>query len=391
MIKKPKVLWLLTHRIQYFTNLLNRLHEREKVEPVVIYAHESDKLADKDFGLTVDWSGGTSVSCREYVLKDSAKRSNEGFWSSYSRELLPLIKQLQPDVIHLNGWRNAMSIQAWWWARQRGIPYFVRGDGDMLGNKPRWKTRIRESLYTPFLSNAHTVMIQGRSNADYMLAGGAKKDRLEWIPCVSNTELFGPRVFPIDSDRNEFRVQHGASEDEIVFVVSGKLIARKRPQDVIDAMALLKDSPYKIWFLGSGELEAELKERAATALIDEKIVWLGFQEQKYLPKFMQAADCFIHPSEMDPWPYAIVDAAMSGLPLILSSRVGSSPDWSVEPAAALVYECGCANSLSECMDKLGKNPDLYKFHSENARKQVERHTEDVYCDIFEKCVKKALP
>jgi glycosyltransferase involved in cell wall biosynthesis len=135
--------------------------------------------------------------------------------------------------------------------------------------------------------------------------------------------------------------------------------------------------------LGSGEEERALRAETQRLGLGASIYWLGFRSQDEIPKFLQAADAFVHPSQWDPWPYAVLDAASSGLPLILSNRTGCHSDWMADPCCAVTYSCGNVEALAGVMRKMVNDTETRMILGRNALQQSSRHTELEYCKIFE--------
>jgi glycosyltransferase involved in cell wall biosynthesis len=185
----------------------------------------------------------------------------------------------------------------------------------------------------------------------------------------------------------------GAGERDCVFIVSGKLEPRKRPADALKAFASLPGTnrPARLWFLGSGPLDESLRRRASDLGVEGRVAFLGFRNQSEMPAILQAADALIHASERDPWPYSVLDAAISGLALVLSDRTGSYPDWSPEPTAARVFRCGDLAGLSAAIEELVESPDATRALGESARAKADRHRESVFCDIFEGRLNRRMP
>ncbi len=381
-MKPKRVAFVFTHRIQYFVNLLDELHRRQAVCPLSICAYETARLADPGFGRRIKWDNRTSPECPEVVLSRQP-RSLRRFRPV--RGLGRALGDFSPDFVHLNGYSAAIQIQAWRWCRKHGVSYSLRGDGDCLRPESSWKTRLRRALTRPIVSGADAIFFQGEENRRYWERAGARDEQLVWIPCVSDSAVFRREVFGSDRERLVFRSSLGAEIGDMVLVVSGKLEARKRPGDALEALALLRERgrPVRLWFLGSGPLEEALRKRAAGLGVGDRVSFLGFRNQSEMPAILQAADALVHPSEADPWPYSVLDAAISGLPLALSDRTGSYPDWAAEPPAARVFPCGDVSALSKIIEDWLHDPASLHILGVVARAKAERHRESVFCEIFE--------
>ena len=374
-----RVAFIFTHRIQYFSNLLDELCKRGTIDPLAIYGHETGRIDDPGFGRRITWDNRPQISCPEIVLRDAGRskigRSGAG--------LKHALASFRPSIIHLNGYGDVLQWQAWLWAKTHGVPIFLRGDGDTLNRKKSLLQQIKRKLVRIFTGQAHVVFFQGEENKRFWIDNGAKFERLCWIPCVSDTEVFRKPAFRSTEERLKFRRLHGAEADDIIFLVSGKLIARKRPADAIRALSKLQDARTRLWFLGSGPLENDLKRLAAELCMNDRILFLGFKNQTEMPSVLQAADVLVHPAERDPWPYAVLEAAHAGLALLLSDRTGSCVDWIDDHRAGLRFRCAEVHSLARAMNEAANDTKKRSAWQTSAKAAAEAHTEATFCVILE--------
>jgi glycosyltransferase involved in cell wall biosynthesis len=385
---KPKVIWLFTHRIQYFTNLLDELEAKGQVENLAVYAINTASLVDRGFQKTICWDNRPVAAFREIVLKPERKSQGLVFWTSYCSQLRQLLSEESPDVVMINGYNAAISWQGFMWCVSRTVPFGLRGDGDTLRKRVWWKRLFRQAVVGPLASRASIVFHQGAENMKFWRTNGVRPDRMVWVPCVSDTSLFQPGAFPSEEERAEFRLAHGTTPMDVVFICSGKLEPRKRQEDILYAAAKAEAPRAKFWFLGSGPDSEKLKRMAASLGISDRCVWLGFQNQTSMPKCLAAADVLVHPSELDPWPYAVLEGARLGLPLLLSSLVGSTPDWLATPAAALSFPCGNPDALAAAIEKLEADEPLRKALASAAIAHASKHTEAHFAEIVESAVRR---
>jgi glycosyltransferase involved in cell wall biosynthesis len=383
---KIRVAFVFTHRIQYFTNILDELSVRGNIVPIAIYAHETAKIDDLGFGRRIVWDNRPNVTFTEILLQDSSSRSHGSFWKSFSRELFSTLSRLKVQVVHLNGYSHALQWQAWAWAITHRIPILLRGDGDTFLCPPRRRAFYKRKAARFFTKRASHVFYQGEENRKFWLRNGASPEKMSWIPCVSDARIFSRKAFPHAIDREAFRSKNGVAEGEVVFLVSGKLEGRKRPQDAIHALARLPGLAARVWYLGSGSLEKELRELAHRNGVSERITWWGFRNQSEMPPILQAADVLLHLSESDPWPYSVLEGAVSGLTLLLSDKVGSYPDWISAAGAGQIFRCGDIDNIAQAMRYVAKHRDKRLEFKSSARRGAEKNTEAEFCECFEKVV-----
>jgi glycosyltransferase involved in cell wall biosynthesis len=374
-----RVAFIFTHRIQYFTNLLDELCKRGVIEPLAIYARETGEIDDPGFARRVNWDNRSQINCREIVL---AGKTGGGSGLRHA------LASFQPDIVHLNGYGDIIQWQGWWWAKSHSVPIFLRGDGDTLDNRTGPLRALKRKIARTFTRPARIIFYQGEENKKFWIENEASPDRMRWIPCVSDTEVFQKPAFLSSEERLKFRQTRGAGNEDVLFLVSGKLIERKRPADVIRALSQLAATNTHLWFLGSGPLEEDLKRLTGELGLNNRVVFWGFQNQTQMPSILQAADVLVHAAEHDPWPYAILEGAQSGLALIVSDRTGSAVDWIDTHRAGLQFRCGDVNSLTSAMTLFASDTAKRSEWRKLARAGAQAHTEANFCAIVEQAVLK---
>lgn len=370
---------------------MEELERRGRVKVGAFYAHETARIQDAGFARQIAWDNRERTHYPETLLADSAARSHGPFLHSFSRELGAALNRFAPDLVHLNGYNAVVQWQGLLWAKRRGIPTLARGDGDTLGSVRRSPFAPQTIMARTFARSVDHVFYQGIENEKFWLRRGVPAARLSWVPCVSDGEVFRTNAFPDAARRTAFREMHGAGPSEIVFVISGKLEPRKRPADAIEALARCGDPRARLWVLGSGPLEEELGALARERGVRQRVAWLGFRNQTELPAVLQAADVLVHPSSQDPWPYSILEGAISGLALLLSDRVGSYPDLITKAGAGEVFPVGNIDALARRMTSFTDNQTLRQSYQQAARAEAARYTEAAYCERVEAVVQQLIP
>jgi glycosyltransferase involved in cell wall biosynthesis len=114
-----------------------------------------------------------------------------------------------------------------------------------------------------------------------------------------------------------------------------------------------------------------------------RITWFGFRNQSEIPAVLQGADVLLHASALDPWPYSVLEGAISGLALLLSDRVGSHPDWIQAAQAGVVFRCGDIEDLGRAIRVMAEDRPARAFFQEAAAREAGRYTESEFCRRFE--------
>lgn len=122
-------------------------------------------------------------------------------------------------------------------------------------------------------------------------------------------------------------------------VAAGRLSAEKGFDLLIEAIAACPDLDIQLDLLGTGRLETELKEMSRALGVDERVRFLGFQENPYA--FFARADAFVLSSRFEGFPNVVLEALASGTPVIATPAPGG-----IRQILAAVPECEIADSVS---------------------------------------------
>lgn len=168
---------------------------------------------------------------------------------------------------------------------------------------------------------------------------GVPREKIVLLPLGTDTELFHPcNTGPEAAARERVRIGLSVGPDEILTIYTGRFSTDKNPLLLARAVELLRRAgrPVKAIFVGSGVQENEIKSIPGCTV-------LGFKKHIELAEIYRAADLGVWPSQES---MSMLDAAASGLPLLVSNRMGEQ-DRILGNGAT--YREGDVNSLAEAV------------------------------------------
>ena len=115
------------------------------------------------------------------------------------------------------------------------------------------------------------------------------------------------------SARSRVRQELSLSEDDIVFIHTGKMNNLKRTLDVISSFSSMPYENYRLWLVGT--FEDDIAQDANRLISkDQRIKYLGWKSGEELINFLCASDCYLQPGSQS----ATLQAAICcGLPVIV--------------------------------------------------------------------------
>ncbi|MFA5022554.1 MAG: glycosyltransferase family 4 protein [Patescibacteria group bacterium] len=125
------------------------------------------------------------------------------------------------------------------------------------------------------------------------------------------------------AELEQLRKELGLLIHEKVLITTSRLVYKNGIDTLIKAV---KDLPVKVLIIGSGSWEVKLKSLAQEIGVRDKILFLGYIEQKNLPQYLKISDIFVRPSRSEGLGSAFLEAMAAGLPVI-GTKVGGIPDF----------------------------------------------------------------
>ena len=360
-----------THPIQYKAPLFRRLAAHPRLDPVVLYAMIPD--ADQQgagFDVPFAWDVPLLEGYRHEVLENRARSPSPVRFGGCDTPGLPAwLKRNRPDAVLVNGWVAKTCLQALWACRRLGIPCMVRGEANLLRPRPAWKHALHRLLLRQYAA----YLAIGSANRDFYRYHHCPDGRIFSAPYAVDNAYFAAQAAARVARREEIRAAFGIFPGRMVFLFAGKLEPKKRPQDVLHALARLPPDQREracLLVAGAGPLRAEC-ERLAQEL-GLAVVFAGFLNQSRLPDAYAAADLLVLPSDAgETWGLVVNEAMASGRPAVVSRAAGCCRDLVVEGVTGYTFEAGDVPGLAALLAGYLADPAQAVRQGEAAARQIQ--------------------
>ena len=222
---------------------------------------------------------------------------------------------------------------------------------------------------------------------DRAVALGAADARTETLLHGVDVTRFAP-----DPDtRRRVRAAHGLGEEAAIVFAVGRLVRKKGFEYLIDAVARL--APHhpalRLVLAGSGDLDGELRARAAAGQLAGRVIWLGAIPHAEVAGWLAAADASAAPSvvddagNVDGLPNTILEALATATPVV-ATHAGGIASVAVDRETALVVPERDAERLAAAIDELLNDAGLRAAIGGAARARMQRdHTWERVAERFE--------
>jgi glycosyltransferase involved in cell wall biosynthesis len=152
-------------------------------------------------------------------------------------------------------------------------------------------------------------------------------------------------------------------------ITVGGLNRHKGMDTVIRAFAQMKAPSARLCIVGSGPLDASLKELAGALGLAERVEFTGALETDQVIERMNASTALVIGSRMDTSPNVVSEAHAIGLPVI-GTRVGGIPEMIDEGTNGYVVDGDDAQAMGERMGRLLSDPETCRRMGEAGREKV---------------------
>ena len=188
---------------------------------------------------------------------------------------------------------------------------------------------------------------------------------------------------PIEPIIKVARKELGIAEKENVFLFVGQHIWEKNTRLIVESLALVKDLPFKMYFIGIGYAAADLKQLVDELGLSDKVEFVGMiSDREKLKQYYAAADLFLFPSIYDNAPLVIREAGAMHTPSILV-KGSSSAENIVDNFNGFLIE-NTAESFAARLRELIDSPDRVHLAGANAARSIARSWESVTDEVLDR-------
>jgi glycosyltransferase involved in cell wall biosynthesis len=187
------------------------------------------------------------------------------------------------------------------------------------------RTAVARAAAARVFHRAGFVTACSQDLATRAVALGAASDRLEVVPYGVDAARFKPAP----DAREAVRARLGLPPAAALVFAAGRLVRKKGFEYLIDALPLVESaSPAHLAIAGGGDLAEELRARARTAGVQDRVHFLGDLPQDQVGTWFAAADAAVVPSvrddsgNVDGLPNTVLEALASGTPLVSTPAGG---------------------------------------------------------------------
>ncbi len=325
---------LLTHPVQYYSPWFRALAQASDLKVFYAYQQTAEGQGKAGFGTAFEWDVPLLDGYDWRWLNNVSRRPGLAtFDGCDTPEIVDIIRTGGFDAFVMFGWNKKSFIQAGWACHRAGVPCLIRLDSQ-LGMQASWlKRAIKRPIYSAILPWAAHYLTPGVRSDTYLRHFGVPDHRIHRLHHMIDVDRFAAsaQAARTAGQTQALRAQHGAADEDVVLLFAGKLLARKRPALMLEALRRVRTQDtdaarrLKVWLVGDGPLRGELEAFASQHELP--VSFLGFVNQSAIPTAYAAADCLVLPSNgEETWGLVVNESFACGRPAIVSTEAGCAPE-----------------------------------------------------------------
>ncbi|MFQ5776817.1 MAG: glycosyltransferase family 4 protein [Terriglobia bacterium] len=349
---------LASHPIQYQAPLWRSLAAHPQLDLTVYFysRHALDVALDPGFGQAFTWDIPLLEGYSHQFLRNYSPRPRVGtFWGAFHPSLAVELSPARYDAVLVHGWYSLSNWLAFTTTGLRRLPVLLRATATPRSLR-RGRAGLKRFLLPRLFRRVAGFLSTGTENHAFYREVGVAPERIFFVPYAVDNNFFQRRGRALRPQASRLRHEYGIPEHAVVVLFVGKLIALKRPHDLLEAARRLCAPELALVFVGDGPLRASVQDTAHRYHL-RNIFFPGFQNQSRLPAFYALADAIALPSESETWGLVLNEAMNFALPVLASEGVTAATDLVESGGNGWVFPTADVNALSRYLEVLLHDPD----------------------------------
>ena len=377
--------------VYYLSHSLQKLGHN-----VHVVARHSEDAEDVVDGIKVHYIKGTGNALTRYWR----------FARSASKKIEELNKQIGLDIIHANlplvpsfaiPKESAKALICAVHSTWKGEAIVTRQSNPKELN-PNEKmmlkfNRVLRRYETQLMNQSDALIAVSRYTVGELTElYGIEEEKIHVIYNGVDINKFKPRP-----DKAKLRREFGLEENKKIVLFVGRLYHRKGLEILLHSIPPVLqefgDVKFAISGIGFKKKEQSLRDLAKELDIEDTVTFLGYVPDEKLPELYSASDIFVLPAIYENFPFAILEAQATGLPVI-STKVGGIPEFLVDKENGFLIVPGDPKQLTQRVLTLLQDPKLAEEMGNRGRKLIEekfawRIITGQVIDLYHKLLEKA--
>ncbi|KAA3598719.1 MAG: glycosyltransferase family 1 protein [Calditrichaeota bacterium] len=280
-------------------------------------------------------------------------------------KLYKILKKQKPQILHTHTSKaGIVGRLAGFLAR---IPVRVHSPHGHIfyGYFDRFTTKFFILIEKFFAKTSHKILnLTDEGRSDHIKEKIDKPEKFETVYCGIFLDDFK------NCTKSEIRTEFGVNESEFLVGFVGRLTEIKGCDIFLKGAKQVSEKADNVKFMvvGDGELREQVHTLAKNLGISDKVIFTGMRND--IPQIFKALDVFVLTSRNEGLGRVLVEAMVSGIPIV-ASEVGGVPEVVEYGKSGLLFSSENISELSENILKLVSQNDLKENLISNGKRRAE--------------------
>jgi glycosyltransferase involved in cell wall biosynthesis len=303
------------------------------------------------------------------------------------RESHALLRTLigdQISVIISAGYASHLSLLGLLYARLMDMPFVLTSASNALSIQ---RTSGLAGAYRRcFIALADSYVAYSKAAAGSLVDWGAARDAVFLAPNAIDNVSYKIAVQHQASAAQAIRASLGLGSPALLFV--GRLEAEKGLESLVKAYRLATDEVpcLHLIIVGDGSLRKSLELETQDL---PQVHFTGFVQPAHLPAYYALADGLVLPSVRETWGFVVNEAMASGLPVIVTDRVGCAGELVQDGLNGFIVGAGTEEAMADAIVRLFTNTDLRRRMASGSMEKISEFTIERATQAFDGAISYA--
>jgi glycosyltransferase involved in cell wall biosynthesis len=364
----------------YRSPLFDRVASKDEIDLTVIYAART--VADRPWAVE---PRHRSVFLRGLSVPGARRLLRHDYPATPG--VARALRHSRPDVVVVSGWSTFAAQAAIAWSRAHRIPYVLHVESHDLDPRSGWRRAVKGAIAPRVVRGAASVLVVGTAARESVIARGARPERVRVFANTVDVSVWLERADRLAAERAEGRTLRGLTDEDVVVQCVARLVPEKGLDTLVRAVGEAGDERFHLNIAGDGPEREALIELSGK--LEVRLLVQGDLPEEALAKRYVEADVFALLSRHEPWGVVVNEAAASGLPLVLSDRVGASRDLLRDGENGFVVPADDVGAAAAALRRLAAEPGLRRALGARSRELVRRWGYEPSVESFVAAVREA--
>jgi len=314
-----------------------------------------------------------SLKSQHVMLRGLRLGSGRGLPAYLNPGVIRWLDKRRADVVVIAGYSYPTAVLSLLIASRRGIPTVLLSSSHRTSGK--WNSGLRYRLKRRFLSaviqRTASFIVPGTPQKDFLVEQGADPRDVFMIGQSLDVASWRRAVSRLRNEAAAIRNRFGLEQFNVVSTVA-RLIPEKGIADLLIGFHhfVRRSEKWALAIAGNGPERARLETQVRLLEIPN-VRFLGSLDPDAVKELYSVTDIFVLPSRRETWGAVINEALASGIPVIVSDRVGAAQNLVMTTGAGYVVPYGQPGAICRALEELAGDESKRKKMAAAATAVVE--------------------